>query len=304
MSAHPPKHSRAASFGYIVLAYVVAIAAAYGTVLYFPLESPLYTAFLADFVATCAVFAFSVAFSNSSFYDAYWSVIPPLIGVYFWTHAAPDAELTRQALCLGLCTLWAVRLTYNWAVGWTGLHHEDWRYVDIKAKTGALYWPASFAGIHMFPTVEVFFACLPMWPALTSNTPLSWIDGVATVVTLGAIVIETVADEQLRAFGKTKKPGELIQTGLWRYSRHPNYFGELTFWWGLFLFGYAASPADWSWTIIGTACITVMFFFISVPMMEKRQLEKKPHFAKVIASTSMIIPWFHRGSAASTSPSE
>ncbi|MCA9578559.1 MAG: DUF1295 domain-containing protein [Polyangiales bacterium] len=303
MSAHPPpKHSRSASFAYITLAYVVAIAAAWLTVAYFPLENPLYTAFLADFVATCAVFAFSVAFSNSSFYDAYWSVIPPLIGAFFLTHAT-DATLSRQALCLGLCTLWGVRLTYNWAVGWTGLHHEDWRYVDIKAKTGALYWPASFAGIHMFPTVEVFLACLPMWPAMTSDAPLSWIDGVATVVTLGAIVIEAVADEQLRAFAKTKKPGELIQTGLWRYSRHPNYFGELSFWWGIFLFGYAASPADWTWTILGTAAITFMFFFISVPMMEKRQLEKKPHFAGVIASTSMLIPWFHRADAA-PSPTE
>jgi steroid 5-alpha reductase family enzyme len=300
MSAHPPKHSRTASFAYITLAYVVAVAAAYVAVTYFPCESPLYTAFWGDFVATCAVFGFSVAFSNSSFYDAYWSVIPPLIGAYFFTHAGADANLTRQALCLGLCTLWGVRLTYNWAVGWTGLHHEDWRYVDIKRITGKLYWPASFAGIHMYPTVEVFFACLPMWPAMTSSAPLSWIDGVAAVVTLVAIVIETVADEQLRAFGKTKKPGELIQTGLWRYSRHPNYFGELLFWWGIFLFGLAASPSDWQWTIIGTAAITLMFFFISVPMMEKRQLEKKPHFAEVIASTSMIIPWFHRAKNAPT----
>ena len=116
------------------------------------------------------------------------------------------------------------------------------------------------------------------------------------MVTLVAILIETVADEQLRAFAKTKKPGELIQTGLWRYSRHPNYFGELLFWWGIFLFGYAASPADWTWTIVGTACITLMFFFISVPMMEKRQLARKPHFADVIKSTSMLIPWFHRES--------
>lgn len=304
MSAHPPKHSRAASFAYITLAYVVAVAAAYVTVVYFPLSSPLYTAFLGDVVATCVVFGFSVAFSNSSFYDAYWSVIPPLVGAYFLSHASADANLTRQALCLGLCTLWGVRLTYNWAIGWTGLHHEDWRYVDIKAKTGKLYWPASFAGIHMYPTVEVFAACLPMWPAMTSEAPLSWIDGLAAVVTLVAITIEAVADEQLRAFGKTKKPGELIQTGLWRYSRHPNYFGELLFWWGLFLFGLAASPADWTWTIVGTSAITLMFFFISVPMMEKRQLEKKPHFAGVIATTSMIIPWFHRANNAHTQASE
>lgn len=290
--AASPRWTRAQSFAWIVLAYVVAIAAGIGCVMWAPFDGPIYNAAFADVVATCVIFAFSVAFSNSSYYDAYWSVIPPLIGLYWLFFAASGAPVTRQALCLGLCTLWGVRLTYNWSVGWTGLDHEDWRYVDIRGVTGKLYWPASFAGIHMYPTVEVFFACLPMYPAMTSSTPVNWIDGVAAVVTLVAILIEAVADEQLRAFVKTKKPGELIHHGLWRYSRHPNYFGELLFWWGLFLFGFAASPADWTWTIIGTSAITIMFFFISVPMMEKRQLEKKPHFQEIIDSTSMLIPWF------------
>ena len=292
MSDATPRHSRAASFGFIVLAYVVAIGAGALTVMYTPLESPIWTAFLADVVATCVIFGFSVAFSNSSFYDAYWSVIPPLIGLFFLSFAEPGAPAARQVLCLGLCTLWGIRLTYNWSVGWTGLHHEDWRYVDIKEKTGKLYWPVSFAGIHMFPTVEVFLACLPMWPALTAEGPLNAIDAAAAIVTLGAIIIEAVADEQLRAFVKTKKPGELIHHGLWRYSRHPNYFGEMMFWWGLFLFGFAAAPSEWTWTIVGAAAITIMFFFISVPMMEKRQLEKKPHFQAIIDSTSMLIPFF------------
>lgn len=284
---------------YIVVAYAVAIAAGYLTLHLAPIADPLWLGFAADCVATVAVFGFSFAFSNSSFYDAYWSVAPPLLGAYWWTTADADADPTRQAVAMLLCTAWAIRLTYNWARGWTGLDHEDWRYVDFQKKTGRAYWLVSFAGIHFFPTFQVFAGCVGLYVALTAGgRSFGWLDVVAALVTASAIVIEAVADEQLRRFAQRadRPAGSVMMEGLWAYSRHPNYFGEMSFWWGLFLFGLAADPSRVGLMSIGPVAITVMFFFVSVPMMEKRQLERKPAFAEHIRTTSMIIPWFRKSS--------
>lgn len=282
---------------WVFFAYVVATIAAYATIRFAPIADPLLMGLAADCVGTVVVFAFSVAFGNSSFYDPYWSVAPPLLGAYWITTAAPDADGMRQLVATVLCAAWAIRLTYNWARGWTGLGHEDWRYVEIAEKTGKLYWPVSFLGIHFFPTFQVFAGCVGFYVALTAGgRPLGPLDALATVVTLGAIVLETVADEQLRDFARRpdRPAGSVMMEGVWAYSRHPNYFGELSFWWGLFLFGLAADPSRLSLMLIGPVAITVMFFFVSVPMMEKRQLARKPAFAEHIRTTSMLIPWFRK----------
>lgn len=287
--------SLSASRWLVTFAYVVAIAVGYAAIVYAPTTDALYVGMISDVAATLAIFVFSLAFNNSSFYDAYWSVIPPALGAY-WVYVAPEgASPLRQGLALGLCTLWAVRLTYNWYRGWTGLGHEDWRYVDLRRKTGKLYWLVSLFGLHMFPTFQVFAGCVGLYIALTAENPtFGVLDVVAIIVTFGAIAIETIADEQLRAFALRpgKKPGTTMNEGLWAYSRHPNYFGEMMFWWGMFFFGLAADPSRIGILIIGPLAITIMFFFVSVPLMEKRQLEKRPAFAEQIATTSMIIPWF------------
>ncbi len=294
---HPEGPSLAHARLLILIAYAVALVAGYLTLRFAPVSDPLWLGLLADCAATVAVFVFSFIYKNSSFYDAYWSVAPPFLGLYWLTVAAPDADPIRQGLAMLLCTAWAVRLTYNWGRGWTGLHHEDWRYVDLQQKTGKLYWLVSFFGLHFFPTFQVFAGCVGFYYALVAGgRPLGWLDAVATVVTLGAVVIETVADEQLREFAKRpdRPAGSVMMEGLWAYSRHPNYFGEMSFWWGLFLFGLAAAPEKLGIMLVGPAAITLMFFFVSVPMMEKRQLERKPAFAEHVRTTSMLIPWFRK----------
>ena len=101
---------------------------------------------------------------------------------------------------------------------------------------------------------------------------LDWLDAVATLVTLGAIGLAFVADEQLRSFRRDPADrGRCMRTGLWARSRHPNYLGEIATWWGFWLFALAAGPVWW-WTGVGAAAITLMFVFVSVPMMEKRAL--------------------------------
>ncbi|MCZ6464375.1 MAG: DUF1295 domain-containing protein [Proteobacteria bacterium] len=285
---------RAKAVRIVCLAYALAGAVALAVGLAMTGEHPIVVAAGADVAATVAVFLFSLTFANSSFYDPYWSVAPIAIALYWALGAAADsADPARQALVIGLVAAWGIRLTYNWQRGWTGLHHEDWRYRDLAEKTGAAYWLVSFTGIHMFPTGIVLLGCLSLYPALADSTrPLGWLDGVAALVTASAIWIEARADKELWRFRHSDpppSPSDILATGVWSWSRHPNYFGEILFWWGLFLFGVAAAPA-WAWTIAGPLAITIMFRGVSLPMIETRMLERRPHYDTHQKRTSMVIP--------------
>lgn len=229
---------------------------------------PIWAAALADLAATVVVFLGSLAFNNSSVYDPYWSVAPPFIALFWMLSAGTAGRPLRQAVAGGLLLIWAARLTFNWVRRWRGLGHEDWRYADWR-RFGSAYWPASFAGFHLMPTLFVFLGCLSLWPALTAGgRPFGFLDALAAAVTVGAITIETVADRQLACFLRTAGSRQLMDRGLWSRFRHPNYFGEVSFWWGLWLFGLSAAPSWW-WTVVGPAAITALFLGVSVPMMER-----------------------------------
>lgn len=278
----------------VVAAYVVAGTGAIVAGYFVRHLHPIAIAAIADIVATVIIFAFSFVYKNSSFYDPYWSLTPVAL-VAYWASlpAAEGADHTRQIIVAILIAAWGLRLTYNWYRGWRGLGHEDWRYVDLQKQHGRAYWLVSFAGIHMLPTILVFLGCIPVYYALTSDgTAFGPLDILATIITGGAIIIEGIADQQLRRFVLSRPvPGSMLAAGLWKYSRHPNYFGELGLWWGLFVFGLAASPSN-EWPIIGTVSMTILFVLISIPMIEKRHLERKPMYHAYMQRTSFLIPWF------------
>jgi steroid 5-alpha reductase family enzyme len=257
--------------------YLAALAAAVATWFLLPGRHPLLVTGLCDVAATLVVFAASVRYDNSSLYDPYWSVAPvPIVGA--WLALAPaGAPVTRGALVAALVLLWAVRLTWNCMARWRSLADEDFRYREIRARTGRAYWPASLFSIHLFPTGWVFLGLVPLYPALVlPSGPLGWLDTAAVLVTGGAVAIEAVADWQLRAFLATRRdPAARLTTGLWGLSRHPNYLGEVLFWWGLWLFGLAAGPAWW-WTVAGPLAITALFAFVSVPWMDRRLASRRP----------------------------
>ena len=280
--------AKAGDFTPIVVAYAVCLAAG-AAVLRWSGLPPAWDAFAADVAATLVIFAFSRAYGNSSFYDAYWSVIPPLLGLWWlW----PQAVVTPRAwIMLALVWLWAIRLTANWSVHWGGLHHEDWRYPLVRARAGKAAWLADLFGIHLFPTVQVFLGCLPLYAVATRGGPLGLLDALAVLVTLGALLIETIADLQLHAFiGRKTEPGGFIRSGLWGWSRHPNYFGELGFWWGLMLFGLAAAPDQWWWVVPGALAMTAMFAFASIPLMDQRSLQRRPAYADYMRKVSALVP--------------
>jgi len=254
------------------------------------LGHPLATLGLGTLVATAVVFVVSVATDNSSIYDPYWSLQPAAIaGYYLWTDA--DGVDARHFVVSILVLVYAIRLTSNFYRDWPGLRKEDFRYVLFRTRFGRAYWPVSFLGIHLFPTVLVYLGCLPLY-ALTrpGAAAIGWLDGLATVVTLTAIAVAFVADEQLRNFREDRSnQGRVIAVGLWAYSRHPNYLGEVATWWGLGLFALAAG-LEWWWTLVGAVAITAMFVFVSIPLMEARMLATRPGYAEYRERTPMLVP--------------
>jgi steroid 5-alpha reductase family enzyme len=280
---------RGASLALVGLAYVSSLGAAIVAGALVGSAHPLVVVAVADLVGTVVIFLWSRSVNNSSMYDAYWSVVPPAVAVYFVAIADPDVNVLRQALVLTVVWLWAVRLTGNWIRGWPGLHHEDWRYVDMRSGK-APYWPTSLLALHLFPTVQVYLGCLALYPALvTSSSPVGVLDVVAVVVGAAGVALELVADEQLRSFNRTKTSGDVCDEGIWAWCRHPNYLGELLFWWGLWLFALSADLAWW-WTVIGPLAMTGMFLGASIPMMERRSLARRPRYGSYAARTPVLLP--------------
>jgi len=252
---------------------------------------------MGDIAATVVVFIFSVIFNNSSVYDPYWSVAPPFIAAYWIIIGIQSGSSIGLGglLIVGALLVWALRLTHNWARGWRGFAHEDWRYVDFRSSTGRAYWLVSFLGIHLFPTILVFLGCLSLLPALAAPShsfDALWIVGL--LITAVAIWVETRSDRELFEFKRNRREGEeILETGLWAYSRHPNYFGEVLFWWGIYITGLAANSAYW-WTIVGPLAMTALFLFISVPMMERHMIERHPSYEAHRLERSRFIPWMRR----------
>jgi steroid 5-alpha reductase family enzyme len=287
--------SRWVGFGLVTMAYAGAGLAAWTVAASTPGGHPLPRTFAADLAGTLVVFLVSTVAGNASLYDPYWSVAPAVI-VPAWSLWRGDTG-ARQLLVLTLVLIWAVRLTANWAMGWRGLGHEDWRYVRLREqRPGWLpFWVVNLIGIQLLPTLVVFAGLLPAWPATTVlDRPLGPLDVLAGVVTAGAILIEALADRQLRRFARDPaNRGRILGSGLWRYSRHPNYLGEIGFWWGLWLFGLAAAPAWW-WSVAGPLAMVLLFAFVSVPMMDRRSVARRPAYAEHMRDVPALLPHFRR----------
>jgi steroid 5-alpha reductase family enzyme len=246
---------------------------------------------IADLLATVVVFVASRVTGNSSFYDPYWSVLPPLLALAWWVELGVPADDVRAWLVMLVILLWAVRLTGNWIYTWPGIHHEDWRYPMLKEKAGRSEFVVDLMGIHVFPTFVVFAGMLPVYLVLTyRDRAIGWLDVIALGVGIGAVVLEFVADLQMHRFAAAKAPGQVMDRGLWSWSRHPNYVGEVSFWLALGFFGLAAAPGAWAWALIGTVLMLAMFLGASIPMMEKRSLERRPAYQDVVNRVSLFIP--------------
>ena len=295
MSEHPRPDSAAKAA--VVTTYLVALVVASVVVWWGRDWHPLWRVGVADVAATLVVFAFSQRHANHSMYDAYWSVAPMVIAPYLaFSVGGSEAVGLRHGIVLGLVMAWGARLTFNWWRQWKGLAHEDWRYVDLRAQHGQRFWLVSLAGIHLLPTMLVYAGCLSLYVSLgVGSRPFGVLDVLGAAVTAIGIWFEATADRQLHEFVRRgPRPGEILDTGLWARCRHPNYFGEITFWWGLSILGLAADPTQW-WIVAGPLAITLLFVFISLPMIEKRHAKRRIGWAEHAARIPLLLPRGRRG---------
>ncbi|WP_028643147.1 DUF1295 domain-containing protein [Nocardioides sp. URHA0020] len=284
--------SKAASLTRVLVAYVVAIAVGAAWLYLGPDTDHLWLdGLIADVLATLVIFVASRIHHNSSFYDAYWSVLPPLLAIYWWSESTPEVNDLRAALVVTVILVWAVRLTGNWIYAFPGFPHEDWRYPMLKDGKGSLEPLVDLLAIHLVPTLQVFLGMVPVYVAVTrTGRDVGWLDVVAVVVGLGSVALTYTADLQMYRFARTKQPGQAMDRGLWGWSRHPNYLGEIGFWVSLGIFGLATSPSDWWWVFVGAVAMVALFLGASIPMMEERSLERRPSYQDVIDRVPKLLP--------------
>ena len=239
--------------------------------------------------ATLFVFLFSNIHKNSSIYDPFWHVAPIPIVFYIANQSPlPDLQLN---LVLSAFLFWALRLTYNWYLNWTNLDHEDFRYIDLKDNNRFIAFINDLFGIHLIPTLIVNVSLYPIYEALMSNN-LNNLIYIGFILIILAVVIQYISDAQMRKFKSNESNfGKTMKYGLWKYSRHPNYLGEVSFWFGIYIFALASGSTS-IWLLACPIVMLALFVFISCPMMDNRSLKKRPDYKEYMDKTPQLIMWF------------
>ena len=227
----------------------------------------------------------SLAIRNVSIVDSMWSLMFLLATcVYaFVGDAGP-----RSTLIVLLVTLWSLRLAVyitwrNWGEG------EDYRYQRIRENNSPNFGFKSVYIVFGLQAALAWFISLPLLAATTSTTPLGFLDAAAVILWVIGFVFESLGDLQLSQFkANPENRGKVLRTGLWKLTRHPNYFGDFCIWWGFYLF--ALSAGAW-WSIAAPLLMTVLLLKVSgVAMLEKDIGERRPEYADYIASTNAFFP--------------
>lgn len=228
----------------------------------------------------------SVLKRDVSIVDGAWAFMLLAAASVYATGAEPYSE--RTMLILTLVLLWALRLSVhiihrNWG------EPEDRRYQDIRRKYEPNFAFKSLGIIFWFQAVLAWVISMPLWPALT--VPVDWgaSDVLAVSVWTVGMIFEGIGDWQLSRFkANPENHGKVMDRGLWRYTRHPNYFGECLIWWGFFLFGL---PAGAWWTAVGPLLLTYLLLkFSGVTLMEQTIVDRRPAYRSYIARTNAFIP--------------
>ena len=249
----------------------------------------LWRMFVADVAATIVTWAFGLLFRNVSVYDPYWSVAPPVMLTAWACHTGNWSSAT--ILLLVAVWLWGIRLTANWAYTFRNLNAEDWRYTKYRNEQSApVFHIINLFGLNLMPTIVVFLAMVPAFFAIDAAASVNVLTVYALLNCLAAVCIQFVADGQRHRFAQAN-PGKVCNVGLWKHARHPNYFGEILIWGSVFIFYLAAVPGPQTkiWCMLGFILIALLFRFISVPLMEKRQLQNKPEYKAYREQTRMFI---------------
>lgn len=283
----------------VLLFYVVAILL--GALVFYSLtiSDLMMRLFIADLAAMLFIYIMSLILKNASLYDPYWSVIPPIVFIAAFIYSGKALNLAYFLMLLAI-SFWAIRLTLNWIKGWHGLNEVDWRYLMIRDKAPKLYFLTNFLAIQLFPTLIVFAQLLVGIKLIELNASIGLIFSIGFLMVMIATSIQYVSDEQMRQFRKSHKDEKkCIDEGLWRFSRHPNYFGEVMVWWGLYVM-YLGVAKQLDVYILAPIAMTLLFVFISIPMMEKKILKTRPEYKLYQEQVSMLVPLFRKSDESSS----
>lgn len=238
-----------------------------------------------------ALWLVSLPLRNASIVDVFWG---PAFVVAAWTAAlAGDGGGARRPLALALVSLWGLRLGLHLARRNLG-HGEDPRYAAMRGGHGRRFWWVSLFTVFLLQAALAWVISLPVQAAvLGPATPLGLLDLAAAVLWATGLAFEAIGDAQLARFrADPRNRGRALDTGLWRYTRHPNYFGDACAWWGLGLLGVSAGAP---WTLISPLLMTFLLLKVSgVALLERDIAERRPAYRDYVARTSAFFPWFPR----------
>jgi len=229
---------------------------------------------------------FSVIKKDVSFVDSLWSLFLLAVAVVFALAAEPLSS--RGILVLALVAIWALRLSiYITARNWG--EPEDYRYQSIRANNEPGFAFKSLYIVFGLQGVLAWLIALPLLPAIASDSALNGIDLIAAALWLVGFIFEAGGDYQLSRFkSRADSKGRVLDAGLWRYTRHPNYFGDFCIWWSFYLF--AVASGGW-WSIVSPLLMSLLLLKVSgVAMLEKTISDRRPEYAQYIRRTNVFFP--------------
>jgi len=237
-------------------------------------------------VFAAAGWLLSLPLRNVSIVDIMWSLMFLLASItYAMTHVAPGP---RAWLVIGLVSLWSIRLAAF--IGWRNFgKDEDFRYQKIRANNEPGFAVKSVYLVFGLQAGLAWVISLPLLAAINSTTPLGWLDALGVMLWFIGLVFEAGGDWQLSRFkGDPVNRGKVLDTGLWRYTRHPNYFGDFCVWWGFFFI--ALSSGAW-WSVVGPLVMSILLLKVSgVALLEKDIGDRRPDYNAYIQRTNAFFP--------------
>lgn len=230
----------------------------------------------------------SVPLRDVSIADPVWSLLFVAAALTWWWNAETSLS-PRATIGLALLGIWALRLAAHLANRKWG-EPEDHRYAAMRAHRGAKFWWLSLFTVFCLQAVLAWAIAAPLYALVRGpHADLTWVDGVAIAVWLLGFSFQAVGDVQLARFKRSpRQSGAVLDTGLWRYTRHPNYFGEFCMWWGLWLL---ATGSGGAWTVFSPVLMTFLLLRVSgVALLEQDIAERRPGYADYVRRTNAFFP--------------
>lgn len=254
------------------------------------LEHPLAQALLLALTLETVAWLVSLVRRDAGVADVLWG---PAFAALAWLHVARgEAADPRGLLVAALVTAWGLRLGVHIAVRGRG-RGEDPRYGAMRRTHGSRFWWVSLFTVFWLQGLILWTVALPLYTAQAGGA-FWWPDALALACVVVGFGFEAVGDWQLQRFrADPANRGRVMDRGLWRYTRHPNYFGDALLWWGIFLFA-AATRAGWV-TIVSPVLMTFLLLRVSgVTLLERGMAETRPGYADYVRRTNAFFPWWPR----------